>query len=75
MRDLLTGEEPIIFKPGEWYALSAVAGCGTFLVLAAAAGVPPQRAALAGILVAFSSRLLSIRLGWRTGPLADERDG
>jgi uncharacterized membrane protein YeiH len=75
VRDLLTGEEPIIFKPGEWYALSAVAGCGTFLVLATAAGVPPQRAALAGILVAFSSRLLSIRLGWRTGPLADGRDG
>ena len=74
VRDLFTGEEPIIFKPGEWYALSAVAGCGIFLALAAAAGMPPQRAALVGILVAFSTRLLSIRLGWRTGPLADERD-
>ena len=72
VRDLLTGEEPIIFKPGEWYALSAVAGCGVFLALVVPAGVPPQTAALAGILVAFSTRLLSIRLGWRTGPLADE---
>jgi uncharacterized membrane protein YeiH len=72
VRDLLTGEAPIIFKPGEWYALSAASGCGLFLALVAGAGVDPQRAALAGIAIAFATRLLSIRLGWRTGPLAGD---
>lgn len=74
VRDLLTGEEPLIFKPGEWYALSSVAGCGAFLACVAGAGIDPHPAALAGIAVAFSTRLLSIRLGWRTEPLSAERD-
>jgi len=74
VRDLLTGEEPLIFKPGSWYALSSVAGCGAFLACAIGAHLHAHPAAVVGIGVAFSTRLLSIRLGWRTGPLATERD-
>lgn len=72
VRDLLTGEEPIIFKPGEWYALSALAGCGVFLACVAGARLDAHPAAFLGIAVAFATRLLSIRLGWRTGPLAGD---
>ena len=74
VRDLLTGEEPLIFKPGEWYALSSVAGCGAFLACVAGAHLDPHPAAAVGIAVAFSTRVLSIRLGWRTGPLASAPD-
>ncbi len=72
LRDVLVREEPLIFKPGEFYALAALAGCVLFMGLAAGAGVSEELAALAGIGAAFTVRLLSIRLGWRTGAFAPE---
>jgi uncharacterized membrane protein YeiH len=74
VRDILTGEEPLIFKPGEWYALSALAGCGAFLACILGARLDPHPAAVVGIAVAFSTRVLSIRLGWRTAPLGADGD-
>ncbi len=72
LRDVLVREEPLVFKPGEFYALAALIGCGVYLVLTTQLGAPPMLAALLGITVSFSARLLSIRLGWRTGALSDE---
>jgi uncharacterized membrane protein YeiH len=69
LRDVLVREEPLIFKPGEFYALAALAGCVLYMGLVVV-GVGDEVAALAGIAVAFSLRLLSIRLGWRTGAFA-----
>ena len=74
LRDVLVREEPLIFKPGEFYALAALAGCVLFMGLAAT-GVGEEIAALAGIAIAFSVRLLSIRLGWRTGAFASDEPG
>ena len=51
---------------------AALAGCSVFLVLTGVLRAPSELAALVGIAVAFSVRLLSIRLGWRTGALSDE---
>jgi uncharacterized membrane protein YeiH len=73
LRDVLVREEPLIFKPGEFYALAALAGVVLFIGLVAGARLPEEMAALAGIGLAFMVRLLSIRLGWRTG--AFEHDG
>jgi uncharacterized membrane protein YeiH len=75
VRDVLSREEPLLFKPGEWYALAAVVGTASFLVLLLAVHVPPQPAAFCGIGVAFLARLLSIRLGWRTGAVAGGEEG
>jgi uncharacterized membrane protein YeiH len=74
LRDVLVREEPLIFKPGEFYALAALAGCVLYMGLVAT-GVGEELAALAGIAVAFSVRLLSIRLGWRTGAFATDEQG
>jgi uncharacterized membrane protein YeiH len=74
LRDVLVREEPLVFKPGEFYALAALAGVVLFLLAAVQMQVPAPRAAAAGIAVAFAVRLLSIRLGWRTGALLDEDD-
>jgi uncharacterized membrane protein YeiH len=74
LRDVLVREEPLIFKPGEFYALAALAGCVLYIGLVTRAGVPESIAALAGISVAFSVRLLSILLGWRTGAFAPEEE-
>ena len=75
VRDVLSREEPLLFKPGEWYALAAVLGTAASLVLLLGAGLPPQPAAVGGIAVAFSTRLLSIRLGWRTGAVTGAEEG
>ena len=72
LRDVLVREEPLMFRPGEFYALAALAGIATHLALLPT-GLAPSLAGLAGVAVAFAVRLLSLRLGWRTGALHDDR--
>jgi uncharacterized membrane protein YeiH len=72
LRDVLVREEPLIFKPGEFYALAALAGVLLFTGLAAGLHLPQELSALAGICLAFMVRILSIRLGWRTGAFEPE---
>jgi uncharacterized membrane protein YeiH len=75
LRDVLSREEPLLFKPGQFYAMAALGGCVTFVVLDGPFGLPTMTAAAAGTAVALLLRLGSIRLGWRTGALADEAPG
>ena len=75
VRDILVREEPMIFRPGQFYALAAMGGAVTFVVLDGPLGVVTPIAAGAGVAVALALRLGSIRLGWRTGALADEPPG
>jgi uncharacterized membrane protein YeiH len=72
VRDVLVREEPLIFKPGEFYALASLGGCVFFISLVASRTVSEEVAALAGIALAFALRLLSIRLRWRTGAFEPE---
>jgi len=69
LRDLLCGVVPLLFRPGEFYALAALGGAAAFLLLARVAHVPDVAAAIAGIVLAFALRVLSLKLGWRTAPL------
>lgn len=73
LRDLLCGEVPLLFRPGEWYAIAAIGGGAVFLVLARLAGTPDVVAAGACVATAFALRVLSVRLGWRTAPFREER--
>lgn len=72
LRDLLCNDVPLLFRPGEFYALAAIGGAAAFLLLARVAGVPDLVAALAGIALTFLLRVASMKLGWRTAPLEDE---
>lgn len=72
LRDVLVREEPLIFRPGEFYALAAVAGCVVFEAATAGLHAVPALAAPLGVTVACAIRLLSLALGWRTGALWDE---
>ena len=72
MRDVLVREEPFLFKPGGFYALAAVAGATTFVLLDGLAGRVTNLAAAAGVAVTLGLRFGSIRLGWKTGALSDE---
>ncbi|BDG08750.1 trimeric intracellular cation channel family protein [Anaeromyxobacter paludicola] len=66
LRDLLTREEPLMFQPGEFYALAAIIGQAVLLPLVIALRMEPAQAAVWSIAATFAARLLSIRLGWRT---------
>jgi len=74
LRDVLSREEPFLFKPGQFYAATVVVGCAAFLLLAVELGVDARIAAAASVAVTFSLRLLAIRLDWRTRPLGPRED-
>jgi uncharacterized membrane protein YeiH len=66
LRDVLVREEPLLFKPGQFYALVAIGGCCLFLALRRWSGISPRDAAIVTIIVVSTFRLLAIRFNWRT---------
>lgn len=75
LRDVLAREEPLVFKPGQFYALAALFGCVVFAALTAGLRLHANLAAVAAIAVTFAARLLSIRLRWTTVVLEPEDIG
>lgn len=71
LRDVLTREEPLVFKPGQFYVLAALLATVTFVVAGTFLGFSAENAALIAIGLTFAVRVLSIRLNWRTTPFAD----
>lgn len=70
LRDILTREEPLVFRPGQFYVLTALAGAVTFVFLFAQLEVPATTAAGIAITVTFVFRALAIVFNWRTSPVA-----
>lgn len=66
LRDVLTGEERLLFKPGEFYVLAALVGTSVFVVLRIWTGTPPAEAAWWSIGTTFLIRLASIKFNWKT---------
>jgi len=73
IRDVLIREEPIIFKPGQYYAGAAIIACGIFVGLTTLTTVNETIAAVLAILAAFSIRLLSVKFNWQTKPVGGIR--
>jgi uncharacterized membrane protein YeiH len=73
IRDVLSAEIPLIFRKGELYATAAIAGAILYL-LAEAAGLPRQMAALAGTGAIITLRLAGIFWGLHlpVPPIRDE---
>jgi uncharacterized membrane protein YeiH len=69
LRDILVREEPLLFKPGQFYALVALGGCLLFLGLVGFGVAAPNHAALATVATTFALRMLAIRFNWRTTAL------
>lgn len=69
IRDLLVREEPLFLKPGQYYALAALAGCIMFLVLLQYWQLPAQVAAWSTIAAIFLFRMLAIQFNWQTAPM------
>ena len=66
LRDVITRVEPLVFKPGQFYVLVALAGAVVFVFLTAQFGVAPSPAAFAAIALTFIFRVLTIAFNWRT---------
>lgn len=69
MRDVLVREEPLLFKPGQFYALVALAGCGLYVALIHWQVTSPRDSAYCTIVAVFVVRMLAIRFNWRTTAL------
>lgn len=81
LRDLLTNEEPQVFKPGQFYLLTAFAGAVTFVTCVVTLGMSANTAAISAVALTFVFRVLTIAFNWRTAPMssgrvfeADEKD-
>jgi uncharacterized membrane protein YeiH len=70
LRDILVREEPLLFKPGQFYVLAALGGCVLFVGLDYY-GLPLEQAAAASIGTTLLLRLLAIRFNWKTLALAE----
>lgn len=69
LRDILVREEPLLFKPGQFYALVALGGSCLYLALQRWTAATPDQAAIASIVLVFVVRMLAIRFNWRTSAL------
>jgi uncharacterized membrane protein YeiH len=66
IRDVLVREEPLLFKPGQFYVIASVLGVVAFTVLAVVFHAPVVPAAMIGIAITFVFRLLAIAFNWQT---------
>ena len=66
IRDVLVREEPLILKPGQFYAVASAMGVSLFVALKVLLDCPLYAAAGAGITLTLVLRLLSLRLNWTT---------
>ncbi|AHF90763.1 putative membrane protein [Opitutaceae bacterium TAV1] len=66
LRDVLSREEPMVFKPGEFYVLVALAGAVTFVSVGMFAPVSASVAAIIAIAVTFTLRMLGLWFNWKT---------
>jgi len=69
LRDVITQEEPLLFKPGQFYVVASLLGCAVFLSLEYRTLVKPRVAEWISMTVIFGFRLLAILFNWRTGPV------
>ncbi len=70
LRDLLVRDEPLVFKPGQFYLLTALAGAVTFVFCSAYLELSANRAAVAAVALTFVFRVLTIAFNWRTAPVS-----
>lgn len=70
LRDVLTREEPLVFKPGQFYVLAAFFGTVIFVVAGTILTLSAETAALITIGATFTIRTLTVWLNWQTTPVA-----
>jgi uncharacterized membrane protein YeiH len=70
LRDLLTRQEPLLFKPGQYYVLPTLIGCCVLLVLMLPLAVPRIAAGLIAMGLTFALRMIAVVFDLRSAPVA-----
>lgn len=70
LRDVLSREEPLVFKPGQFYVLIALVGAVAFVFLTVQTGLTAPQAALLTISLTFLLRMLTIFFNWKTSAVS-----
>ncbi len=65
LRDICTGETPVIFKAGNFYAISAFLGA-TFFVMCEVLDAPILFSSIGCVVISFALTLMSKHFNWRT---------
>jgi len=66
IRDVLVREEPLMFKPGQFYIIASLLGVSGFMLLALFFRFPLVPSAISAIAITFIFRLLAIFFDWKT---------
>lgn len=66
LRDLLTRTEPLLLKPGQFYALAALIGAFAYAFMALHSNLPIFHAAVYATLATVVFRVLAIIFNWKT---------
>ena len=66
VRDVLVREEPLMLKPGQFYAIASLLGVAGFTLLVVYLHAPVVPSALLAIAITFVFRLLAILFDWKT---------
>lgn len=74
LRDVLVRDEPLVFKPGQFYMLTALAGAVAFAFLSFVLDWNATRAALTATFLTFVFRMLTILFNWQTRPATSPLD-
>jgi uncharacterized membrane protein YeiH len=69
LRDVLTREEPVLFKPGQFYATAALVAAALHVIFREGFGLNVEVSAILAASVGILVRLLAVRYDWRTKPL------
>lgn len=69
IRDVLVREEPLLFKPGQFYVIASFLGVAEFMLVTTYLHLPVVRVAVSAIAITFTFRLLAIFFDWRTTPV------
>ena len=64
IRDVLVREEPLVFKPGQFYIIASFLGVAGFVVIEGFFRVPVVPSAIVAIAITFVFRLLAIFFDW-----------
>jgi uncharacterized membrane protein YeiH len=75
LRDIITRQEPLVFKPGQFYVLTALAGAVVFVFLNVHLDFEATPAAAAAVIATFVFRILTIVFNWRTTPVGEPGAG
>ena len=66
LRDVVTRDEPLMMKPGQFYVLASFLGSCLFVVLVSQTALTANGSALIAIGATFLFRMLAIAFNWRT---------